>query len=300
MQKPARLGRLAIKALAVKPVAAAFNVLNAKIIADRRRYIFMPPFGGDALRPFGPRHAIKSLAPAEGKRRAFRNFCRSFDRFGPLQKPDRAGARWRPVMGRSRFRRLVEGIVSQGREATSAFGHMAFSHERSQNSIAPQARTNAIGEEGKIPFLSARLPGKISLRRGEGHGNSNGKPQQIESVARVEVVLERRQPLMKKPGDSLRLTQWTRRAHHDARHGTIDPEKRQGQTPRALPAPFQILFQRLGKQQKQSFDIFKRDNRFSQPALDRKRRNRQARRNGFFDNSQGLIQPGHELTPETA
>src|SRR5262245_31545953 len=82
MQKPARLRRLAlVQSFAVEPEARALAALDAEVVAgERRAGGVVPPFHGDALRPFGRRDLVQHVAPAEAHGRTVRHFGHGLDR----------------------------------------------------------------------------------------------------------------------------------------------------------------------------------------------------------------------------
>src|SRR3954468_13674335 len=56
---------------AIDPVAAAFGILHAIIIAQPRRRGLAPPFGGDPLRPLDAGDVMHRAPPPEPPRHAF-------------------------------------------------------------------------------------------------------------------------------------------------------------------------------------------------------------------------------------
>src|SRR5581483_8829883 len=87
-----RLARLVFQLAAIKPVAEnpeaqARLVLDAEVIAGQHLAVLLPPFHGDALRPFHPRHHMVGAPPGEAMRRTVgHGRKRHLDRLGPREQ----------------------------------------------------------------------------------------------------------------------------------------------------------------------------------------------------------------------
>jgi len=108
---PERVGFFAaIESFAEKPVAAAFKILDAEIIA-RRAFgaLFPPPFRRDALRALGAGDFEHHPPPPETERRSVGHFGHDLDGFGAGEKAER-------TLRRGFNRRFLQ---SQGRGAAT-------------------------------------------------------------------------------------------------------------------------------------------------------------------------------------
>ena len=116
------------KTLPVKPVAPLGFVFDAIIIAWPD-FTVAPPFRLDAFRAFDCNDPLQRSTPAKGDRRTFRRLGHGFDRFRPLEKPDRArqadGFPGFRAPASPFFRRPVFGYAGKGDKTARPFGYVA-------------------------------------------------------------------------------------------------------------------------------------------------------------------------------
>ena len=79
-----------IEPVAENPEAQARLVLDAEVIAGQHLAVLLPPFHGDALRPFHPHHHVIGAAPGEMMRRTVGHGRKgNLDRLGPREQTKR-------------------------------------------------------------------------------------------------------------------------------------------------------------------------------------------------------------------
>ena len=120
---------------------------------------------------------------------------------------------------------------------------MALEHDRRQHRIVAEPGADAVGKQRQILAGVDRVAGQIGLRVVDARRGKHGQPDEVESIAGVDIAFERDQPLVEEPADQRRLAHRPRRADGDAAHRAINPEQRQLQAARALAAAFEILLE---------------------------------------------------------
>ena len=150
-----------------------------------------PPFGRDALRPFGLDHAARHMPPGEARRRSFWNFGKHGQRLGPGEEK-----RWARRLRQSRLR--PEGWAGESAsQALRQFRDVASHRKEAAHGARAQAIDQAVDQRfGRGLSVPLRERG---LRRGKRLGHERGKRHEIDAEAHVErldLVLDEAQKML--------------------------------------------------------------------------------------------------------
>ena len=193
---------LAVRTSSEEPEAAAFGVFDAVIVASWRARV-TPPFGGDALGPFGARDVIFAAAPGEFARRTIWHFNHgNADRLRRIEHLDRPQGRFCRIWRGPDLRR--HRVEAGGNRTCGAIRIVRVLGEETNDARRAEACRQAIHKIGDGVGFD-RVAIQTGLKGVKMFGSGDRKPYEIETETGIYGIGKRIQLLAEQPQQCRRI-----------------------------------------------------------------------------------------------